>query len=586
MTLRSTFHHVHRVFRSRHHIDDKKHEKEQSETILAEKRIEIVRTEPAEEASGQADLEAIEYTPKPTDSTHVAVEDTPRPRESNLKPIDNTLTPGDSIPIGDEGTTPTLDSAIALADEEDLEIAKLVLKDDSESPSPHSSEMQLLTPDNSPKNHPMELPSTDKSEIAEIVAAYGHSSATAWLEFDRYKIWRPSEPIPQSTFVPVQGYLRAGPYIFAWGSPLVSDPAALEPTALAFTQWVKEQKLRMIWLCIDAAMENVLGGDESKFKWSTLTCINEDVLDPEIVVRIANSPGGGSEIKDFKKNLRRAERGDISVREIHAEEWTDEKRKQVEDGVIAWKRGRHGVQIASTSFQPWLDFQHRRYWIAEHDGKPVGILILAPIHPYTYQIKNCVMFPDAPRGTSEYLIYTTMHNLQDAEHGDKRSAEVQTRQNRPDRPLFQRQDIEAAMARHNAASHEPRRQDTTSSSSSSMSTSTPSTKVSSPATSSASSASSLPPTTIDSHLQRKSRLMVTFGASASDKLTPVHNLTGWKITWLSKTYKKIMDVTGLTKRGDFRSKFHSEHVPMYVAYPSEQGFGLEAVNLLIKCLRH
>ena len=45
---------------------------------------------------------------------------------------------------------------------------------------------------------------------------------------------------------------------------------------------------------------------------------------------------------------------------------------------------------------------------------------------------------------------------------------------------------------------------------------------------------------------------VTFGITASDTLTPVDNLSGWKITWLSKTYNKVVGLTGLTRRGDFR----------------------------------
>jgi hypothetical protein len=49
-----------------------------------------------------------------------------------------------------------------------------------------------------------------------------------------------------------------------------------------------------------------------------------------------------------------------------------------------------------------------------------------------------------------------------------------------------------------------------------------------------------------------SGVAVTFGITASDALTPVDNLSGWKITWLSKTYNKVIGLTGLTRRGDFR----------------------------------
>lgn len=53
----------------------------------------------------------------------------------------------------------------------------------------------------------------------------------------------------------------------------------------------------------------------------------------------------------------------------------------------------------------------------------------------------------------------------------------------------------------------------------------------------------------------RSGVAVTFGITASDKLTPVDNLSGWKMTWLSKTYNKVVGLTGLTRRGDFRVRF-------------------------------
>lgn len=189
----------------------------------------------------------------------------------------------------------------------------------------------------------------EKVGIAELIAQYGSSSATSWLEFARYKIWRPFVPIPESSFPPVQGYLRSDPFVFAWGNPIVSDPAALEATCAAFIDWAKSQKLRPIWLCVDSQMEQVLGAQGSKFGWSTLTCIVEDFLDPRSVVELAHSHGGGSEVKDFKKNLRRAERESVQVREVKPDQWTDGMKRQVEDGISGWKKSKTGIQIASVS---------------------------------------------------------------------------------------------------------------------------------------------------------------------------------------------------------------------------------------------
>ena len=56
---------------------------------------------------------------------------------------------------------------------------------------------------------------------------------------------------------------------------------------------------------------------------------------------------------------------------------------------------------------------------------------------------------------------------------------------------------------------------------------------------------------------RQRGVAVTFGITASDTITPVDNLSGWKITWLSKTYNKVVGLTGLTRRGDFRVRIIS-----------------------------
>ncbi|KZV69416.1 hypothetical protein PENSPDRAFT_580989 [Peniophora sp. CONT] len=346
----------------------------------------------------------------------------------------------------------------------------------------------------------------EKEEIAKLIADYGSSSNTSWLEFARYKIWRADKDIKGSTFRPVQGYLRSDPYVFAWGNPLVSDPSALTETLLEFWKWCKSQKLKLVWCCVDDQMQKILGKG-SKFNWSTVSCIVEDVMEPHNVVELATQAGGDSSAKDFKKNIRRAEREGVDIRELAWDSWSDTQKKEVEDGIVAWKQAKSGLQLASTSFQPWVDAEHRRYFVAEHDEKIVGILILAVVGGNQFQIKNAASFPHAPRGTSEFLIYQAMKVLEEEEEGAT------------------------------VASDRPR------------------------------------------------HVTVTFGITAADDLTAVDNLKGWRVSWLSKTYSKVVGATGITKRGDFRSKFGTEHVPMYVCYPSKQGFGIDGVRKLMKCLR-
>ncbi len=110
-------------------------------------------------------------------------------------------------------------------------------------------------------------------------------------------------------------------------------------------------------------------------------------------------------VKDLKKNLSRAEKYNVKVDEMQATEWTQEDILAVEQGIKDWKENKSGVQIASTAAEPWLDSEHRRYWLARVDGKvcvcilrhsmadtrrtqPVGILILTPVQSSSWQIKN------------------------------------------------------------------------------------------------------------------------------------------------------------------------------------------------------
>jgi hypothetical protein len=209
----------------------------------------------------------------------------------------------------------------------------------------------------------------DKSSIADLVAYHGSSNSTVWLENSRYKIWRPSRPIPESDFLPVQGYMRKGRsetcgffiltlklslftdrWVFAWGNPLVSHIDALGPTAAAFREWAESQRLSVIWCCVDHDFQRVLA--EPPFKWSVVTCINEDVVDPAHVMWLTGpeavgKDGGVSFGRDLKKNLKRAQKDHLEVREVRHEEWEEADKIAVEDGIQGWLKSRSGIQIAT-----------------------------------------------------------------------------------------------------------------------------------------------------------------------------------------------------------------------------------------------
>jgi hypothetical protein len=171
----------------------------------------------------------------------------------------------------------------------------------------------------------------------------------------------------------------------------------------------------------------------------------------------------------------------------------------------------------------------------------VAILVLTSIHHKQYQIKNAVSFPNAPRGTSETIIFRAMSDIQD--EGD--SSDDSDCKSEDGAYVWSKKDVDVAHKIKENSSHHHHKNHSRSQSSDSNNSDT--------------SESSSGTSTLNGI--RQSGVAVTFGITASDTLTPVDNLSGWKITWLSKTYNKVVGLTGLTRRGDFRVRIISLRSP-------------------------
>ncbi|KAK1231131.1 hypothetical protein PQX77_005759 [Marasmius sp. AFHP31] len=465
---------------------------------------------------------------------------------------------------------------------QDQQIDEIFLVEDSEPAASTSSTQEFLAATTiAPSSD-----GSDKTHVARLISQYGSSSSTAWLEFSRYKIWQAPESFlkenPKATFLPAQGYMQHKRWVFAWGNPLVSDVSLMKPTAKAFIGWAEKEGLKPVWCCTDAAMEAVLGKDK-EIGWSAVECIHEEVLEPEHILEMTSDSYKGKEgvhaVKDLKKNLRRAERAGVTIHETTGK-WTAEDRKEVEEGLWEWKKskGMKGVQIASTTGQPWIDESHRRYLVARQEGHIVGILILTPIHgPY-----------EAPKPGPAPVRMSLQERLQS----------LTRKQATPPPPPAAASSSSSDSESSSSTAPSP----TFSRRSSSSSLSNDSFSLDSALTSNyyliknAISFPTAPRGTSELLIHSSLQLLqkaaagrkaptVTFGITASDNLTPIDNLSGWKIHGLSTIYGKVASTAGLLKRGDFRAKFDSGRVPMYVCYPKEEGFGVEGIKGLLSVLR-
>lgn len=97
----------------------------------------------------------------------------------------------------------------------------------------------------------------------------------------------------------------------------------------------------------------------------------------------------------------------ITVSEV---EITEEIQKRCDERIKEWLENRKGKQIHLTNINPWLDPEHRRYFLAEDSSHKIhSLVVLAQLSSeHGYQVKYSLDFPGAPSGTIEYIITAAM----------------------------------------------------------------------------------------------------------------------------------------------------------------------------------
>lgn len=115
-----------------------------------------------------------------------------------------------------------------------------------------------------------------KADLPWLIAHFGDACSSSWLEA-RYDIWRGVGSTWEDP--KVQGYMRCGKWLFAWGN-LLCQPTKerRRETAEEFVKWAKEEGLKVVWCCVDSGFEEVLAEGVDGVGWSTLSCLREDVL--------------------------------------------------------------------------------------------------------------------------------------------------------------------------------------------------------------------------------------------------------------------------------------------------------------------
>ena len=191
---------------------------------------------------------------------------------------------------------------------------------------------------------------TNLPPLEELIAKYGDSSNTTWIE-DKFKVWR-HEPTGAA-----QGYALAKGYCIIWGNPLC-EKEQYPVVANAFLEFVNEQGWKPIWACVNEDLEKYLAVQRS---WRAVMCVQEDGLDP--------TKAHPEENKEVRKHIRGAQKKGCRIIEEPGVP-DEETRKEIDEVIRRWKAGRKGTQVHTTNVEPWRDTEHRKYFYARNaDGK-------------------------------------------------------------------------------------------------------------------------------------------------------------------------------------------------------------------------
>jgi len=218
--------------------------------------------------------------------------------------------------------------------------------------------------------------------LEDLIANYGDATNTSWLD-DRFEVWR------HYTGAAV-GYSRQSSKLAIVAGDPLCDQSQYTEVLGDFLEFVdRELKLRPIWILVSEEVQSLLADN---YGWRTLACTEEQ----RVIPFRASSVNG--------RAARRLQREGLDVHEVRP---TRDVITRTNPAIERWRAARdsRSKQIRLTDVRPWVDQAHRRYFVAEKDGRVHGLVVMAQLAPrHGWQVKWALNFPESPNGTIEVLV--------------------------------------------------------------------------------------------------------------------------------------------------------------------------------------
>ncbi|KOS12529.1 aspartyl-trna cytoplasmic [Malassezia pachydermatis] len=233
-------------------------------------------------------------------------------------------------------------------------------------------------------------PPKELQPLEHLIANYGDSTNTSWLD-DRIKVWRHPD-----TGAAV-GYTKRKHNILVVGNPLC-DHSQYENVISKFLEFCRlELQGKPIWLMVSESVEGILGG---RHGWCTLTCTAD-----QRIKDVRRNPAKNDH--EIQRKIRHANKVGVSIQEVAFHQTVPEDvKKECDARIQEWQRNRKGMQVHLTDVRPWVDEEHRAYYLARDENKKVCCMVVfAQLAPSNgYQVKWAISFPNAPNGAIEMTI--------------------------------------------------------------------------------------------------------------------------------------------------------------------------------------
>ena len=235
----------------------------------------------------------------------------------------------------------------------------------------------------------------EQKKLSESIQKWGSSASIALLD-PRCQIF--TNPSVEGAI----GYLLQNNHAVVFGDPVCSA-ANIPHLVNAFHDYSKENSKDLIYL---TASENFA-------KWAISNgCQSLLEVEEELVIDPAAYPKKGSNGRLLHKKMNHAMRENVVIKEY--KDKNPETKKKILEAESLWLQGRKGPQIFMSHFDFFENDFGKRCFYAEKNGRIVGVLFLNKLEAHKgWLLYLLLTVPDAPGGTSEYLLLTTLDKLAD-----------------------------------------------------------------------------------------------------------------------------------------------------------------------------